>query len=145
MATSIILSALTTKRAEISGLIADLEDRTRQARADLAHLDATLLLFDPDANLTQIKARKLRSRAGLFVTGEISRRTREALRDATAPLLASEIVQQVMIAKGLDPNDGPLRYAVTRSFWWCLYRMAKAGIFRKIGDGAATRWALPEG
>ena len=43
MAQSLIIHALTEKRAEISGRIADLEERIRQARADLAHIDATLL------------------------------------------------------------------------------------------------------
>ena len=49
MAQSIIVHALTEKRAEVSGQIAALEGRIRQFRADLAHIDATLLLFDPDA------------------------------------------------------------------------------------------------
>ena len=48
MAQSPVVYALVDKRAEITGLIIDLERRTRQARADLVHVDATLHLFDPD-------------------------------------------------------------------------------------------------
>ena len=43
-----VVSALRDKRAEISGMIADLEKELSRQRADLAHLDATLRLFAPD-------------------------------------------------------------------------------------------------
>ena len=57
MAQSLVISALIEKRAEASGRIRDLEERTNQARADLAHVDATLLLFDPEAKPATIRAR----------------------------------------------------------------------------------------
>jgi hypothetical protein len=62
MADSIIIGALIQKRAEVSGIIADLEEQTRQARASLAHVDATLLLFDPDAKPEAIRSRSPRKR-----------------------------------------------------------------------------------
>ena len=39
---------LRTKRDQIEGLIAHLEDRLKEARTDLAHVDATLRLFEMD-------------------------------------------------------------------------------------------------
>jgi hypothetical protein len=48
IAQSPVVYALVEKRAEITGLNIDLERRTRQARADLVQMDATLHLFDPD-------------------------------------------------------------------------------------------------
>ena len=49
MSNAYVISGLTVKRAEVSGTIADLQERIRQERANLAHIDATLRLFDPDA------------------------------------------------------------------------------------------------
>jgi hypothetical protein len=83
MAQSIIIHALVEKRAEVSGIIADLEEQTRQARADLAHIDATLRLFDPEIQVAAIRAKQpAKSRNGAFANGEISKRCREAIRRA---------------------------------------------------------------
>ena len=48
MAQPHIISALIAKRAELAGLITDCQRRQEHARADLAYLDATLRMFDPD-------------------------------------------------------------------------------------------------
>jgi hypothetical protein len=43
---------------------------TRQARADLAHIDATLLLFDPDMTPDTIRAKApVKGRSGYFANG----------------------------------------------------------------------------
>ena len=89
MAQSPVIYALVEKRAEIGGTIADLEERTRQARANLAHLDATLRMFDPDAKPQSIKGKRPAKGRGVFANGEISRRIRGALRDAREPVLGS--------------------------------------------------------
>jgi hypothetical protein len=83
MAQSPIVYVLAEKRAEIAGLIIDLDRRTRQARADLVHVDATLHLFDPGIRPRSIKAERPASqRLGYLQPGEISQRCREAIRDA---------------------------------------------------------------
>ena len=146
MENQFVISGLTAKRAEVSGIIADLEERTRQARADLAHIDATLRLFDPDVNIGAIRSKQpAKSRSGLFANGEISRRIREALRDATEPVVAGAIVASAMTDKGLSPDDKPMRIALTRSFLWALHRMHVSGTVRKEGHGLGARWGLAEG
>ena len=66
MGDTFVISGLMQKRAEIFGLVVDLERRTRQARIDLAHIDAAILLFDPDANPGGIKAKRTQERSGWF-------------------------------------------------------------------------------
>ena len=46
MAESSTITTLRTKRDQIEGLIAHLEDRIKEARTDLAHVNATLRLFE---------------------------------------------------------------------------------------------------
>ena len=143
MAQSPVIYALVAKRSEIGGIISDLEERTRQARADLAHIDATLLLFDPDAIPQQIRdKRPAKGRSGLFANGEISRRGRAALRDAVEPISAESVVRQAITDKGLDPEDKPMRQAMIRSFLWALHRMQTAGTVQRLGKGLGARWAL---
>jgi hypothetical protein len=134
------------KWSEIGGIIADLEERTRQARADLAHIDATLRMFDPDTIPQQLRdKRPARGRSGLFANGEISRRVRAALLDASEPISAKSLVYQTIADKGLDPEDTPMRQAMIRSFLWALHRMQTAGTVQRLGKGLGARWVLPEG
>lgn len=145
MAQSPIIHALIEKRAEVSGWIADLEERTRQARADLAHIDATLRLFDPDAIPERIAAKRPTSRNGWFGNGEISRRIRDALRTATEPMAAETIVRGAMADKGLDPEDKAIRQQLNWSFLWALHRMSVDGAVRKVGHGLGAKWWLAAG
>lgn len=142
MAQSPVVYALVAKRAEIAGIIADLEERTRQARADLAHVDATLRMFDPEAVPQSIKGKRPHKGRGVFANGEISRRIRDALRDAREPIGAESIVRQAMADKGLDPEDKPARQALIRSFLWGLHRMNTIGTVQKVGHGLGARWMV---
>jgi hypothetical protein len=146
MAQSIIVHALTEKRAEVSGQIVVLEDRIRQFRADLAHIDATLRLFDPEAKPAAIRAKRPphKRQDGMFQEGEITRRCRDTLRVAGAsPLSAEEIVRATLTDKGLDPEDGRLRRDLIGRFLMALHRLHRVGHVRKIGHGMGTRWTLP--
>ena len=141
MAEPIIIHALKQKRAEVSGRIADLEERTKQMRADLVHIDATLVLFDPEARPDEIRPKKaLKGRTGYFKAGEISRRCREAVRVSAEPLSCDDVVRQTMVDKGLDLDDKVLRQDLGQRFLWALTRMAKTGVVARVGRGIGTRW-----
>ena len=43
-----VIGALREKRSELGGVMKQLEQRLEQNRTALAHLDATIRLFDPD-------------------------------------------------------------------------------------------------
>ena len=139
------INALVQKRADVSGIIADFKERTRQARLDLAHLDATPKSFDPDAKPDEIGIKRVANRNGWFASGEMSRRIRESLRVTTEPLSCDELVRAAMIDKGLDPDDKAIRQQIRRSFLWTLHRMQVNRNLKKVGYGVGARWALPEG
>ena len=48
MAEPHVIGALRNKRAELAGMLRQLEQQLVQQRANLAHVDATMRLFDPD-------------------------------------------------------------------------------------------------
>ena len=58
----ILISGLTAKRAELSGVIADLEKRIAQHRADLVHIDAVLRLYAPEVEPEAIAPKAVRRR-----------------------------------------------------------------------------------
>jgi hypothetical protein len=145
MAQSPVIYALVAKRGEVSGRIAELEELTRQARADLAHIDATILMFDPEITPAAIRAKApVKGRSGYFANGEISKRCREAIRLACGePVSAESIVRQAMSDKGLDPGDVKLRRDMIRRFLWALRRMQVTGAVVRIGRGLGARWGAP--
>jgi hypothetical protein len=51
-----VVSALRTKRAELAGMVGQLEQQLARQRTNLAHLDATMRLFDPDVRPQEIRA-----------------------------------------------------------------------------------------
>jgi hypothetical protein len=143
MTTSIIIKTLTTKAAEIREQIAVLEGRISQQRSDLGHVMATLRLFDPTASPQPIKAKHApRPRATFFAASEISKRCREALRDAAGPVSADEVAVRAMTEKGLDLSDQAIRSDMARRLIWALHRLESAGQARKVGAGVTARWAL---
>jgi hypothetical protein len=117
------------------------EEFIRQARANRAHVDATLVLFDPDMTPAAIRAKApVKGRSGYFANGEISKRCREAIRLAGGePVAAESIVRQAMTDKGLDPEDAKLRRDMIRRFLWALHRMHVAGSVVRIGRGLGAR------
>src|SRR5271165_6261735 len=68
-----VISALSNKRAELAGIVIQLERQLGQQQADLAHLDATMRLFDPDIRPNRIRARQQRARSAWFRPGECLR------------------------------------------------------------------------
>jgi hypothetical protein len=105
MAESHVVSALVAKRSEVAGLIADLERKTAQQRADLVHVDAVLRLYAPELEPDCIPSRAVRRRNGWFKPGELVRMVLDTLRVAPAPMPTREIAAAVMVLRGLDPAD----------------------------------------
>src|SRR3984893_18922548 len=113
MAEPHVVSALRTKRAEISGYIADRERKINRQRAALANVDATIKLFSPGTNPDAIPPKRPYRRTRYFARNELSRLTQDALRTASGPLTATGIAAAVMQAKGMPSNDVQLKEIVT--------------------------------
>jgi hypothetical protein len=105
MAESHVVSALVAKRSEVSGLIADLERKIAQQRADLVHVDAVLGLYAPGLEPDCIPSRAVRRHNDWFKSGELVRMVLDTLRVASAPMPLREIAAAVMVRHGLDPAD----------------------------------------
>jgi hypothetical protein len=71
----------------------------------------------------------------------MARMVREVLRDATEPLSAEVIVRQIMVARGMDAEDGRQRSAIILRALQALHRMAHRGDVTRIGKGVGVLWA----
>ena len=79
-----VVSALRNKRAELAGMVGQLEQQLARQRTNLAHLDATMRLFDPDIRPQEIRAKRQRARSAWFRQGECLRRIHDELRNRAA-------------------------------------------------------------
>jgi len=92
--------ALRDKRAELSAQLKSLGKQVKAVKAEVAHLDATLRLFDPNFDPRSIKPAKA-ARLHLFKQGELGRLILDALRRADGkPLPTSAIADSVADAIG---------------------------------------------
>ena len=90
------VTTLVAKRAEIERSIANYEARLEQARADLAHINACIAIFEacdePSGTRAYVDLHRL------FTRGEMMRLRKEAL--ASGPKTTKELALIVIAAKG---------------------------------------------
>lgn len=141
MAETNVVSALRDKRAEISGVIEDMERRIARHRADLVHVDAVLRLYAPDLEPESITPKAVRKRNDWFRPGELSRMVLDILRIAPSPLSTRDIASQVMQRRGLDAGDNRTVKLVIKLVNNAVTRHA-ADLVEKIVEGKAVTWRI---
>ena len=135
-----VISALSNKRAELAGIVSQLERQLGQQQANLAHLDATMRLFDPDIRPNKIRPRQQRARSVWFRPGECLRLIYDELRDAVQPMTTRELAERIMRAKAMPMADDRQRELVQKTILGSLNR-AKATIERVEAAGVVG-WRL---
>jgi hypothetical protein len=137
-----VVSALRSKRAEVSGYIHDLEKKVRHQRANLAHIDAAIRIFSPHTDPDTIPSRRSYRRSRYFSAGEVTRLCRGILREATSPVPAAAIAEALIAAKGLPAGDEVLTRHVTDGVLTVMRTLAKRGAVVKSGVSRDAHWSL---
>ena len=106
-----VISALTRKRATISGELLKAEKRCEAMRLHLAALDTSLRLMGYEGDPEDIKPVHRKRR--LFRRGELQRAIMDVLRAAEGPLSDADLVDRVMAVKSLDAENVDLRHTIT--------------------------------
>jgi hypothetical protein len=132
-------AALKHRRALIAGEIHALTKQIQSRRKQLALLDATLRIFDPEYKEGSVKAKRYQ-RAPLFSQGELGRTILDVLREANGgPLAAPEIAVRAMAKFG---TPAAARTAVASRIRSNPTYLKKQGKVTKAGDKLTARWAL---
>lgn len=97
------VAGLIRKRASLVGDIDHTRDRLTQLMADLDHLDATIRILDPDADVDFDKTKRPPPMFAGF-RGELSRFLLDTLRTVDS-ITTHEMTERVMLARRLDPKD----------------------------------------
>lgn len=134
MAEPQIVNTLRSKRDELERIIGSYEKAIEAARHDLAHVNATLQLFERDGvpNAYPSKMSIIR----VFRRGEIFAICKEALVQAHAGMDTRELALAVLRAKGMNEDDAVLRKAVAYSIINVMRQQFRRG---KVADSAKRR------
>ena len=135
-----VISALSNKRAELAGIVSQLERQLGQQQANLAHLDATMRLFDPDIRPNAIRPKQQRVRSAWFRPSECLRLIYDELRDAPRPMTTRELAERIMAVKAMPMADDRQRELVQKTILGSLNR-AKQTIARSETAGVVS-WRL---
>src|SRR5882757_10828765 len=122
MAEQHVIGALRNKRAELAGMLRQLEQQLVQQRANLAHVDATMRLFDPDIRPKDIRPKTPRTRNAWYRTGECMRLIYDELREATQPVTTRELAERIMRVKAIPAADDHQRELVQKTLLGSLNR-----------------------
>jgi hypothetical protein len=140
MAEQHVIGALRDKRAELAGILRQLEQQLAQHRASLAHLDATMRLFDPEIRPNAIRPRQKRARNAWFRPGECLRLIYDELREAAQPATTRELAERIMRRKTMPAMDDRGRELLQRTLLSSLNR-AKTTIAR-VETAGVVSWRL---
>ncbi|HEY4944108.1 MAG TPA: hypothetical protein VII56_21960 [Rhizomicrobium sp.] len=143
MAETHVVSALKEKRIKLATEIEGLQSQLRQRVIDLDHCEATLRLFDPDADFAALGPRKV-PQVLTDIHGDTGRVILDTLRTATAPVSTAKVCEAVMRARGLDTDDkGLCRLMMKRTVANLKHWSKKRGLVRSLpGVGQQLAWEL---
>ena len=120
---STTVATLTNKRDEIIAAIANYEKRLTQARADLAHINAAITIFEASGERQALPPYVDVHR--LLKRGEAMTLCKAAL--AQGPLNTRQLALKVMEAKGLDVTDRVLAKSVAARLIQALRQQVNRG------------------
>ena len=142
MLASHVIGALREKRAELSGAVRQIEQQLAQHRTDLAHLDATMRLFDPDIQPDDIRPRRPHHRNAWFRPGECLRLIYDELREALEPLSTRDLAERIISRRSLKLDNDRSRDLIQHTILSSLNR-AGATITR-LQRGGTVYWQLAQ-
>ena len=132
-------AALKDKRAELTGQIKSIERQVKTLKRELAHLDATMRLFDPTFDPRTVKPRKA-SRVHLFKQGELGRLIIDTLRKADGEALSTAaIAKEVADAIGQPSARTVIARRVRANLAYLQHRQ---GAVTKVGSRERATWRL---
>ncbi|MEE3500474.1 hypothetical protein [Acidiphilium acidophilum] len=137
-----LIAALIYKRNEAEQDIITLKKRVALRRSELHQIDCAIKVLTPDLRTARLIATR-HARSRFFVSGELSRRCQDALREAKGTWITAEDIARIAIReKGLSPDDAAIRGDFTRRLLWTLNRFVKRETVEKEGWGTAARWRV---
>jgi hypothetical protein len=141
--TDYVLTGLVKRRANIAGEIERTHDTLRQLLADLEHIDAAILQFDPSHQVEAIRPKAFRPPKDWANRGQMSRIILSILRQAAEPLTTRDIALELLVSRALDKDDQRLLRLMTKRVGVALRMQRDKGAVRSDqGPGQYQLWFI---
>ena len=142
MAETHVLSALTKKRAEVSGEIKHYESLLKKSKLNLQSIDQTIHLFDESYDLRTIKSKRVHKER-YFKTGEAKVLILDMLRTAREPLSTNDVSKKIAFNKGFDNDKGFDLNRFQKMVFASLERCENNELIERVGkDGLSILWQI---
>lgn len=133
----LVQAAVDKLAAEMAPLTAEL----KQLDAELEIVDKAILLFDPDANIGNIRPRVKQPRINPLPRGSPLRHALKMLRDTQETFSTVEIMDDLLRHHGHTDASYKVRESIRRSINRGLEDRERKGWIRSLDrDGGARRW-----
>lgn len=142
------VSGLVAKHAELSALRDRYKAEIKKLTVDIDHLDASIRLFDPNADTYAIKQYVTKHRAQ---KGSVKRFVLDCFREASEPLTSRDITERWAKDRGLAADEAT--YTILRKrIGACIKTVKDQGLVECVGQttshdqwGPYKLWALKKG
>jgi hypothetical protein len=142
MAETHVISALTRKRAEVSGEIKHYEKLLKKSKENLASIDQTIHIFDESYDLRTIRAKRVSSER-YFKNGEAKVVILDTLRVASEPMNTTNVSKMIASEKGIDNDEGFDFERFSKVVLASLSRCESGGLIERVGkDGLSILWKI---
>ena len=144
MADSHVISALSTKRGEILGSIKHYKQLLSSLDKDLANIDATIKIFEPDYKFGSEKiVNKHRNR--FFNNGEAKVLVLEVLKSNKLPLSTDKLSEIIATNKNLSFENKTDKSNFQKSILLALNTCLSNNLVEKVSkDGLSIVWKIKE-
>ncbi|MCF6244999.1 MAG: hypothetical protein L3J43_08170 [Sulfurovum sp.] len=142
MAETHVISALISKRAEVSGEINHYEKLLKQSKDNLQSIDHTIHIFDESYDLRTIRAKRVSSER-YFKNGEAKTMILDVLRTATKPMNTTSISKNIASEKDIGTDEGFDMERFCKVVLASLSRCESSGLIERVGkDGLSILWQI---
>ena len=144
MADSHVISALSTKRGEILGSIKHYKQLISSLDKDLANIDATIKIFEPDYKFGSEKIVN-KHRNKFFNNGEAKVLVLEVLKNSDIPVSTDKISDIIVTNKNLSFENKTDKSNFQKSVLSALNTCLSNNIVEKVSkDGLSIVWKIKE-
>ena len=138
------VSGLQAKRKELVKLHKDLVAEAKKVMCDIDHLDATIRLFDPNADLERVRRNRYATKHRA-PKGHQKRFVLDMLREASGPLTSRQITEAWIKERGLKPDESTF-VILRKRIGACLKTLDYKGVIEGVGhNGEYKLWQLKLG
>ena len=145
MADTHVVSALSTKRGELLGSIRHYKQLISSLDKDLATIDATMRIFEPDYKFGSTKIVNKHRRNIYFNNGEAKILVLEVLKNSSLPISTDKISDIIATNRNLTFENKTDKSNFQKSILLALNTCLSNGIVEKVSkDGLSIVWKIKE-